>query len=103
MSTEQVERGVGLRSVPRTVEPPRALEWLQRFAEVSSPLYAVEEWNHAALATGCAGMDLSAAELQRLAEWLVAHCSDQPIRMAARSCLVRLRVHATMLTALGDR
>ncbi|WP_432485016.1 hypothetical protein [Kineococcus esterisolvens] len=35
----------------------------------------------------------------RVGQWLVEHCPDQPIRTAARSCLVRLRVHLLFRSA----
>ncbi|WP_432565197.1 hypothetical protein [Kineococcus sp. SYSU DK003] len=78
------------------MEEPTALGWLRRLADVSGPEQALQVWNQAALATGCVGMDLTAQELERMAHWLVEHCGDQPIRMAVRSCLVRLHVHRTL-------
>ncbi len=83
----------------RAVEPPTAVGWLQRLADVSDPERALEVWTEAALATDCLGMQLEPEELQRLGEWLVEHCADQPVRMAVRSCLVRLRVHAMFRSA----
>ncbi|WP_432541969.1 hypothetical protein [Kineococcus sp. SYSU DK002] len=72
------------------------MQWLRRLAEVSSPEQALQVWNGAALATGCLGMDLEPRQLQVLGQWLVEHCDDQPIRMAVRSCLVRLHVQQAM-------
>ncbi|WP_432511011.1 hypothetical protein [Kineococcus sp. SYSU DK001] len=99
MRVEQPERSAPVRRPPAAVEEPTAVGWLRRLAEVSSPEQALQVWSGAALATGCLGMDLGPRELQRLGEWLVGHCDDQPIRMAVRSCLVRLHVHRTMRTA----
>ena len=90
---EPVRPGASRRGAPPAGEPPTAVEWLRRFADVSDPGRALEVWNEAALATDCLGMALGPGDLQRIGDWLVAHCDDAPIRMAARSCLVRLRVH----------
>ncbi|WP_432524908.1 hypothetical protein [Kineococcus sp. SYSU DK006] len=76
------------------MDAPTAVEWLRRLADVSDPEQALQVWHQAALATNCLGMDLQPHELHRVGQWLVQHCADQPMRMAARSCLVRLRVHA---------
>ena len=72
------------------------MEWIQRVADVSDPVRALEEWNRAAMATGHLGMHLGPEELGRIAQWIVDHCTDQPVRMAARSCLVHLHVHAVL-------
>ena len=92
MRAGHAERGVPVHPDPRVMEPPTAVGWLQRLADVSDPVHALEVWTQAALATGCLGMELQPQQLQRLGEWLVEHCADQPTRMAVRSCLVRLRV-----------
>ncbi|WP_432547175.1 hypothetical protein [Kineococcus sp. SYSU DK004] len=96
MDAAGVRAGAPGRSPSPAVEAPSAVEWLRRLADVSGPVRALELWTQAALATGCLGMALDASQLQRVAEWLVEHCEDLPVRMAARSCLVRLRVHRVL-------
>ncbi|WP_432488750.1 hypothetical protein [Kineococcus sp. SYSU DK018] len=75
------------------------MEWLRRLADVSDPERALGVWAEAALATDCLGVELQPEELARVGQWLVEHCPDQPMRTAARSCLVRLRVHLLFRSA----
>lgn len=96
MRSGQAELTAPARRSSRQVEPPTTVEWLRRLADVSGPEQALQVWSEAALATGRLGMELGPDDLERVGQWLVQHCADQPMRMAVRSCLVRLHVHRAM-------
>ena len=94
-------RGGGGGAGPHGLQRPTVVEWLQQIAAVVGPERALQAWLPAAVATGNHGMSLAPDEMERTGQWLVEHTSDAPLRMAVRSCLVRLRIHRVLAEAAG--
>ena len=90
--------GAGLRGLQR----PTVVEWLQEIAAVVGPQQALHAWTSAAVATGHHGMALDVAQMEQTGQWLVEHAREAPLRMAARSCLVRLRTYRVLAKATGQ-
>ena len=84
----------------RGLAQPTALDWLTELARVLGPERALAAWSPAALATGCHGMLLTPDQLGTLGQWLVDNSTEAAVRMAARSCLARLRTYR-VLTGAG--
>ena len=80
----------------RGLERPTMVSWLQEIAAVVGPQRALEAWSAAALATGRHGTALDCDQLEEVGAWIVRNSADAPLRMAVRSCAVRLRTYRVL-------
>ena len=87
----------------RGLARPTVVDWLKEVAGVVGPQQALLAWSSAARATGLHGMALTPEQMRLVGERLAADATDPRLRLAVRSCLLRLRVHAVLETTEGAR
>jgi hypothetical protein len=85
----------------RGLTRPEATAWLHEIAAVVGPQQALLAWSRAAQATSLHGVALTPDQLETLGNRLVEDTTDPPLRMAVRSCLLRLRVWRTLERTRG--
>lgn len=95
------------RAVPSDVPPPsgaavrglvrpEAAQWLREIAAVVGPQRTLLAWSRAALATSLHGTALTPDQLETMGNRLLEDADDPALRVAVRSCLLRLRVWRTL-------
>ncbi|NAZ88232.1 hypothetical protein [Kineococcus indalonis] len=87
----------------RGLARPTVVDWLEEVAGVVGPQRALLAWSGAARATGLHGMALTTEQMRVVGERVAADATDPRLRLAVRSCLLRLRVHAALETTEGAR
>ncbi|GAA4962669.1 hypothetical protein [Kineococcus glutinatus] len=87
----------------RGLTEPTVLDWLTEMSAVVGPERMLAAWSQATVATGAHGMALPVEQLQVVGQWLVDNATDAPVRMAARSCLARLRTYQVLARTRSAR
>jgi hypothetical protein len=88
-------------AVTRGLARPDVTGWLHEIAAVVGPQRALLAWSRAASATSLHGMSLTPDQLAAVGERLLEDADDAALRVAVRSCLVRLRVWRTLERTRG--
>ncbi|WP_337062827.1 hypothetical protein [Kineococcus sp. G2] len=96
-----MDRSTGTGAALRGLARPTVVDWLKEIAGVVGPSEALLAWSRATLATGLHGTALTPAQMRVVGERLAADATDPRLRLAVRSCLLRLRVHGALETTKG--
>ena len=107
---EAPPRGAASRPTPppdpsgaatRGLACPDVTQWLREIARVVGPQQALLAWTRASMATSLHGTVLSPDQLETMGNWLLENATEAPLRVAVRSCLVRLQVWRTLERTRG--
>ncbi|WP_432536267.1 hypothetical protein [Kineococcus arenarius] len=96
-----MQRNAPTGATSRALARPTVVDWLKEIAGVVGPQQALLAWSAAVRATGLHGTTLAPEQMRVVGERLVADATDPRLRLAARSCLLRLRVHGALETTKG--
>ncbi|WP_432484950.1 hypothetical protein [Kineococcus esterisolvens] len=97
--SSNVRTGAEARGLAR----PTVVGWLEEIAGVVGPQQALLAWSRATRATGLHGMALTPEQMRVVGQRLADDATDPRLRLAVRSCLLRLRVHGALDTTGGAR